>query len=411
MAKKTNPYLYTHEAKGETRYGYRREYKGKQLRARGFATSSDAEQHLNQAIADVDAVIRGEVRCKPTTAQDALDIYRRKLEVRARDKGNQYGHNVRSNCKVLQEFVTEFGATRLVREITETDLREFYQRLCFRPTLSKNSAAVFVRRVQGMLKAAQEAKPDLVNWLRPKLAVKRKTEFERRVVEDWEYRDVVHTLLNPPPCHKFGSRKAERLAIGRDAADAVRLLRQTGGRLNEILRLRLDQFHWRNGFVRLEATKTENERDIPLWGTIQEIVQARIRDGLTGDSYLFARAKSPTYDNAIARACRNAGRVAKLNYGQAHGFTCHSFRHTAITHSMEITGNDAGSVMKWSGHKTLESFSVYLRPRNEGRILATQAMSNVDGILTAQGGVESVRSVGSAKDRAAKPLQDKQVAL
>jgi hypothetical protein len=34
-----------------------------------------------------------------------------------------------------------------------------------------------------MMKAAQEAKPDLVNWLRPKLKVKRKTENERRVVE------------------------------------------------------------------------------------------------------------------------------------------------------------------------------------------------------------------------------------
>jgi integrase len=411
MPKKTNPYIYEHDAKGKHCFGYRRKYKGKQLRARGFLTAGEAEQHLNEAMSDVQAVNRGEYRGKPTTAQDALDIYRRKLEVRARDKGNQYGHNVRSNCKVLQDFVTEFGATRLVREITETDLREFYQRLCFRPTLSKNSAAVFVGRVQGMLKAAQEAKPDLVNWLRPKLAVKRKTEFERRVVEDWEYRDLVLTLLNPPPCHKFGSRKAERLAIGRDAADAVRLLRQTGGRLNEILRLRLDQFHWRNGFVRLEATKTENERDIPLWGTIQEIVQARIRDGLTGDSYLFARATTPTYDNAIARACRNAGRVAKLNYGQAHGFTCHSFRHTAITHWMEVTGNDAGSVMKWSGHKTLESFSVYLRPRNEGRILATQAMTNVDATLTLQESVESVRSVGSVEEQAAKPLQDKQVAL
>jgi hypothetical protein len=122
-------------------------------------------------------------------------------------------------------------------------LRELYQRLCFQPTISKNSAAVFVGRVQGMMKAAQEAKPDLVNWLRPKLKVKRKTEHERRVVEPWEYRDLVHTLLKPPPCHKFGSRKAERLAIGRDAADVVRLLRQTGGRLNEIVRLRLDQFY------------------------------------------------------------------------------------------------------------------------------------------------------------------------
>jgi hypothetical protein len=41
-------------------------------------------------------------------------------------------------------------------------------------------------------------------------------------------------------------------------------------------------------------------------------------------------------------------------------------------------------------------------PADKGRILATQAMSNVDGILTAQGGVEGVRSDGSAKKHARK---------
>jgi hypothetical protein len=106
MPKKTNPYIYEHDAKGKHCFGYRRRYKNRQLRARGFLSSGEAEQHLNQAMADVDAVHRGEFRGKPTTAQDALNIYRRKLEVRARDKGNQYGHNVRSNCKVLQQFVT-----------------------------------------------------------------------------------------------------------------------------------------------------------------------------------------------------------------------------------------------------------------------------------------------------------------
>ncbi|HZI88404.1 MAG TPA: hypothetical protein VFD48_16345, partial [Pyrinomonadaceae bacterium] len=57
------------------------------------------------------------------------------------------------------------------RACTETDLREFYQILCFRPTLNKNSAGVFISRIQGMLKAAQKAKPDLINWLRPTLKV------------------------------------------------------------------------------------------------------------------------------------------------------------------------------------------------------------------------------------------------
>jgi hypothetical protein len=60
-----------------------------------------------------------------------------------------------------------------------------------------------------------------------------------------------------------------------------------------------------------------------------------------------------------------------------------------------------GSRLAWSD-RHLESFSVYLKPTDKGRILATQAMSNVDGILTAQGGVEGVRSDGSAKKHARK---------
>ena len=96
---------------------------------------------------DVDALERGEIRCKPTTAQEALNIYRRKLEVRSKDKSYQYGHNLRSNCKIVQEFVDHFGSNRLVREVTQTDLREFYQVLCFR--ISRNSAGAHLGRVQG----------------------------------------------------------------------------------------------------------------------------------------------------------------------------------------------------------------------------------------------------------------------
>jgi hypothetical protein len=159
--------------------------------------------------------------------------------VRARDKGYQYAHNVRSNCKIIQEFVDHFGPNRLIRECTETDLREFYQILCFRPTLNKNSAGVFISRIQGMLKAAQKAKPDLINWLRPTLKVNRTPEFEHRVVELTEYATLVHTLLNPPLAP---SRRTERNKLWRDAGDVVQLLRLTGGRLNEIVRIRLDQF-------------------------------------------------------------------------------------------------------------------------------------------------------------------------
>jgi len=118
-----------------------------------------------------------------------------------------------------------------------------------------------------------------------------------------------------------------------------------------------------------------------------------------------------TFDNTIARACLRAARLAKLNYGQANGWTCHSLRHTFITHLMKVTGNDVGTVMKYSGHKTLESFSNYIHPTEEGRTVSMQALDNVDGILTAQGSVESVRSNESVKKRSRKTLHNKQVAV
>ena len=67
------------------------------------------------------------------------------------------------------------------------------------------------------------------------------------------------------------------------------------------------------------------------------------------------------------------------------------------------------SVMKYSGHKTLESFSNYIHPTDEGRIVSMQALDNVDGILTAQGGVDGVCSDQSVKKRSPKPLQNKQL--
>jgi integrase len=229
-----------------------------------------------------------------------------------------------------------------------------------------------------MLKAAQRKKPDLATWLRPTLKVRRTPEFERRVVEPWEYATLVRTLLNPPLAP---SRRKERNTLWRDAGDAVQLLRLTGGRLNEILRIQLWQVMWSKNVLRLEATKTENERDIPLWTPIKQVIQARMTDGLIDDEYLFPRAKIETFDNAIARACRKAGDAANLNYGRRNGFTLHSLRHTFITDMMEATNNDIPLVMSWSGHKSLESFKIYLHPTKTGLALGEQRSAQVADLV------------------------------
>lgn len=407
---KNNPYIYTHESRGQKRYGYRREYHGRQLRARGFATISEAEQFLNQEISDIQANERGETRCKPTTAQEALEIYRRNLDVRGRDKSHKYTVNMRSRCKQLQEFVDHFGPSRLIRECTETDLREFYQKLCFR--MARYSASTHLGQLQGMLKAAQRAKPDLVTWLRPSLATKAKTEHERRVVEDWELRDLINALLNPPPGHKNTSHKAARKLLWRDAADLVILLRLTGARLNEGLRMKVEQVNWSKGTVRIYASKTETEREVPLSRGIERMLKARFRDGLTqADGFIFARAASANSDYYIMQTCAKAASAARLCYGRAHGFTLHSLRHTFITELMRQTNNDVGTVMKYSGHKSLENFSRYLHPSETGSILAIQALDNVDGFLTAQNVPDGLQGQKGKEKSGVKPLQIKQVAV
>ena len=150
---------------------------------------------------------------------------------------------------------------------------------------------------------------------------------------------------------------------------------------------------------------------------LRGVIQARIREGLTGangkdcDDYVFHRARIVTFDNAIARACLKAAKLAKLNYGQANGFTCHSLRHTFITDLMEKTGNDAGTVMKYSGHKTLESFSIYLHPTDQGRILAMQALNSVGRFLGGLEGQAGHQGQEGLESEAGKVLQAQEVAV
>lgn len=134
------------------------------------------------------------------------------------------------------------------------------------------------------------------------------------------------------------------------------------------------------------------------------------QEGLTDGEYLFLRAKTRTFDNAIARACRKAAKLAKINYGQAHGFTCHSLRHTFVTKMMEAKGNDVALVMSYSGHRSIESFKIYLHPTQRGSILATQHMDSVGHLLASFTGIEGTKGTSGTDPADSKALELKEVA-
>ncbi len=387
-------------------WGYRREYKGKPLRRKGFSTKAEAETELRRAMDDIDALERGEVRIRPTTMQDALDLFKRKQDVRSTEKSYSYGVHAHSTINRLQEFVDQFGPNRLVREITAEDIKEWMHEHTQRS--SQSTACTYVGRLMGMLKYAHRTKADLHNWLPPEVKYEKKIKHSGRIVDGDEYERLVLALLNPQRLTKVNFRAFRlRTKLWREAADAVRLLRNTGGRLNEVLRLKWTQVNLANKTISLYASKTERERTVPISTAMVELLEARKADGLASDLHVFARAATNEFDRQISRACRHAAKQAKIKYGRfdGDGFTLHSLRHTYITHLL-ASGVDAPTVMEYSGHKSYQSFSVYLHKTDLGEKRACLILESVDGFLTALGPERALKTTGGQSAASAHPLQN-----
>src|SRR6266540_7319614 len=187
--------FYQYDTPGGQLWAYRRVYKLKLLRKQGFSTKSEAEMHLRTAMSDIDALERGEVRIKPTTIQDALDLFTRKQDVRSVEKSYAYGVHAKATVKRLQEFVDRFGRNRLVREVTAEDIKEWMHETTERA--SQSTACTYVGRLMGMLKYAHRTKGDLHNWLPPQVKYEKKVLHSGRIVDGDEYGVLVLALLNP----------------------------------------------------------------------------------------------------------------------------------------------------------------------------------------------------------------------
>lgn len=409
MSQSRRFYQYSSPTRASSKlWAYRRVYKGKLLRKKGFATKAQAEAHLLQAMQDMDAAERGEIRVKPTTMQDALDLFKRKQDVRAVEKSYSYGVHSRATINRLQEFVDQFGPGRLVREVTAEDIKEWMY--YHTQNASQSTACTYVGRLMGMLKYARRTKADLHNWMPPEVKYEKKIEHSGRIVDHDEYEKLVTALLNPKrpdvqKCSHWSMRL--RAQLWREAADAVRLLRNTGGRLNEVLRLKWSQVNLERKTVTLYASKTERDRAVPLSTAMVDLLKARKCEGLASDEYVFARAITHEFDRQIARACRQAGKQAKIAYGRfkGRGFTLHSLRHTYITHLL-ANGVDAPTVMQLSGHKSYQSFSVYLHKTDLGEKRACLILEKVDHFLTTLGTDEALKTKRTKNDATVYPLQN-----
>ena len=128
----------------------------------------------------------------------------------------------------------------------------------------------------------------------------------------------------------------------------------TGMRRGEILGLRWDRVDFRRGFVRLKAedTKTNEGRIIPMTPELTALFRCKYKVRRLHEDHVFlGEAGKPLQSTktAFKAACRRAG---------IEGFRFHDFRHTALS-NMRRAGIDHLTIMKMSGHKTMEVFKRY----------------------------------------------------
>jgi integrase len=124
-------------------------------------------------------------------------------------------------------------------------------------------------------------------------------------------------------------------------------------RLGEILHLTWDRIDFKSGFIQLRAedTKTDEARIIPLTPELASLLKNLYKVRYLGEDHVFllkgrlVRSIKP----ALKAACRRA---------KIEGFRFHDFRHTAVT-NMRRAGIDHLTIMKITGHKTLEVFKRY----------------------------------------------------
>ncbi len=128
---------------------------------------------------------------------------------------------------------------------------------------------------------------------------------------------------------------------------------QTGMRRGEILNLTWNRVDLKGRLIRLAAedTKTNDARLVPLTDDLTTRLKDLYKVRYLNEPHVFlVNGKSvQSIKTTFHAACRRAG---------IHGFHFHDFRHTAVT-NMRRAGIDHLTIMRITGHKTLEVFKRY----------------------------------------------------
>lgn len=141
----------------------------------------------------------------------------------------------------------------------------------------------------------------------------------------------------------------------------------TGMRLSEILRLQWNQIDFRNKEIRVEKTKSERFRYIPMNSVLAEMFQ-RMKKSTFNNTYLFPNPNTGKPFTTIKTAFNAAKRRASIS-----DLRFHDLRHTAATRMIEA-GVDVNTVKEILGHSSITVTERYTHSNREQKEKAVELL-------------------------------------
>ncbi|MNV48792.1 Tyrosine recombinase XerC [compost metagenome] len=144
----------------------------------------------------------------------------------------------------------------------------------------------------------------------------------------------------------------------------VQIAQETGMRLSEITSMKLGQVDLTKRVVRLDLTKNDSRRNVPLTRTATEAIQKALANPTRPKDVQLVFFGEPGKDGVrrpylFDKAWNDAKRVAGLE-----AFRFHDLRHEAVSRLVEAGLSDQ-EVAAISGHKSMQMLKRYTHLRAE----------------------------------------------
>jgi site-specific recombinase XerD len=202
--------------------------------------------------------------------------------------------------------------------------------------------------------------------------------FMLRKAHEWKYVDImpaINTLKVPNKPVRFLSQEDIKRLLDSSTPwlrPMIIVLRNTGIRVGELLRLRLNDIDMDNKLILVRSTKTNNYRMIPINSELENILKwlslyhveprhfkVSLRKGKQFE-YLFCHndgSRVKCIRHSFNNACNRAGIKA----------TIHILRHSFASH-LVMNGVDLVSIKELLGHSSINTTMIYSHISNEHKI-------------------------------------------